>query len=340
MKNKFMKMMLLTAAATACITGAAHAEGGKIAVIRNMNSSDHTAQFFKGATEEGEALGYTVDTFMSDGDDVKMQDLMNQALNQDYDIWIVSHANEGYQYDIVSKAVEKGIKVVGFDCGGDHVEGVTYTTQDDKSLTQISLDALIEKAEEAGAEEPVKIIEVNTLGAIVPFDTRHSVIEEYKEAGKLEVVQLVSPNLSGDFYSEVNTGVSTTLANNPDVQGIWTASTAFLDGILDATTSADRNDIVVTGIDISDTEVQRLATTENYYCCAAVDPYVIGVVDVRIAVQKVLGAETPEEYQFPAVGVFNIDVKVGDTMATLAETIDGFGSSEEFKSDELEALRK
>ena len=247
---------------------------------------------------------------------------------------------EGYQYDILSKAVEKGIKVVGFDCGGDHVEGVTYTTQDDKSLTQISLDALIEKAEEAGAEEPVKIIEVNTLGAIVPFDTRHSVIEEYKEAGKLEVVQLVSPSLSGDFYSEVNTGVSTTLANNPDVQGIWTASTAFLDGILDATTSADRNDIVVTGIDISDTEVQRLATTENYYCCAAVDPYVIGVVDVRIAVQKVLGAETPEEYQFPAVGVFNTDVKVGDTMATLAETIDGFGSSEEFKSDELEALRK
>lgn len=129
MKNKFMKMMLLTAAATACITGAAHAEGGKIAVIRNMNSSDHTAQFFKGATEEGEALGYTVDTFMSDGDDVKMQDLMNQALNQDYDIWIVSHANEGYQYDILSigpsdsdaltpyidKAVDAGIPVLCFD---------------------------------------------------------------------------------------------------------------------------------------------------------------------------------------------------------------------------------
>ena len=96
---------------------------------------------------------------MSDGDDVKMQNLMEQALQQDYDIWIVSHANEGYQYDLVSQAVEKGIAVVGFDCGGEQVEGVTYTTQSDEDLTKISLDALIEKAEENGKTQPIKILE-------------------------------------------------------------------------------------------------------------------------------------------------------------------------------------
>ena len=340
MKHTFLKLAGLALTATILFAGTAFADGGRIAVVRNMTSSDHTAQFFKGCTEEGEALGYSVDTFMSDGDDVKMQDLMTQAINQGYDIMIVSHANEGYQYDLVSKAVEKGIKVVGFDCGGEHVEGVTYTTQDDASLTKISLDALIEKAKEGGAEEPINIIEVNTLGAIVPFDTRHSVVQQYVDEGKLNVVQLVSPSLAGDFYSEVNTGVSTTLSNHPEVQAAWTASTAFLDGILDATKNAGRDDVVVTGIDISDTEVQRLASEPSYYCCAAVDPYVIGVVDTRIAVSKVLGLETPETYQFAAVGIFNTDVKEGDTMASLAGAIEGFGSSEEFKSDELEALRK
>ena len=101
-------------AATEAATGGAAEPGtpapgsaGKIAVIRNMQNSDHTAQFFAGCIAEGEALGYTVDTFMSDGDDVVMQDLMNQALQKDYDIWIVSHANEGYQFDLISQAVEK-----------------------------------------------------------------------------------------------------------------------------------------------------------------------------------------------------------------------------------------
>jgi len=339
MKNALLKLAGLALTASVLFAAPVFADG-RIAVVRNMTSSDHTAQFFKGCTEEGEALGYSVDTFMSDGDDVKMQDLMTQAINQGYDIMIVSHANEGYQYDLVSKAVEKGIKVVGFDCGGDHVEGVTYTTQDDASLTKISLDALIEKAKENGAEEPINMIEVNTLGAIVPFDTRHSVVQQYVDEGKLNVVQLVSPSLAGDFYSEVNTGVSTTLANHPEVQAAWTASTAFLDGLLDATKNAGRDDVVVTGIDISDTEVQRLAAEPSYYCCAAVDPYVIGVVDTRIAVSKVLGLETPDDYQFSAVGIFNTDVKEGDTMASLAGVIDGFGSSEEFSSEELEALRK
>lgn len=317
-----------------------HAESKKIAVLRNMTSSDHTAQFFKGCVDEGEALGYEVDTFMSDGDDVKMQNLMDQALQQDYDIWIVSHANEGYQYDMLSKAVEQGISVVGFDCGGEMADGVTYTTQSDADLTRISLDALIEKAEENGKTQPVKILEVNTLGAIVPFDTRHSIVEEYADEGKIQVLQLISPSLAGDFYSEVNTGVSAALTNNSEVDGVWTASTAFLDGIMDAVKAAGKTDIVCTGIDISDTEVARLASEEQYYCCAAVDPYVIGVADVRIAVLKTLGEETPQTEQFAAVGVYNTDVEKGDTMAALADKLEGFGSTELYNTEEIKKLRE
>lgn len=316
------------------------ADSGKIAVIRNMTSSDHTAQFFKGCVEEGEALGYQVDTFMSDGDDVKMQNLMEQALQQDYDIWVLSHANEGYQYDLVSKAVEKGISVVGFDCGGEQVDGVTYTTQSDADLTKISLDALIEKAEENGKTQPLKILEVNTLGAIVPFDTRHSIVEKYEEEGKIQVVQLISPSLAGDFYSEVNTGVTAALTNNSEVDGIWTASTSFLDGILDAVKAAGKTDIVCTGIDISDTEVARLASEEQYYCCAAVDPYVIGVVDVRLGVLKTLGVETPANEQFAAVGVYNTDVEEGASMETLSDTLEGFGATDLYDTEEIQKLRE
>lgn len=313
---------------------------GKIAVFRNMTSSDHTTQFFAGAVAEGEALGYTVSTFMADGDDVKMQNIMEQAMNQDYDIWIVSHANEGYQYNLLSQAVAKGIKVVGFDCGGEHVEGVTYTSQSDSDLTKISLDAMIEKAESLGKTQPIKIIEVNTLGAIVPFDTRHAMIQEYVNEGKIEVVRMISPNLAGgDAYAEINTGITTSIMNGMDFDGVWVASTGFLDGALDAA-NASGNQYVFTGIDISDTELQRIMAEPMYYCCAAVDPYVIGMVDVRIAVSKVLGLETPETYQFEAVGIKAEDLQPGDTMAALKGRIPGFGESDAFLSDELKALYK
>jgi simple sugar transport system substrate-binding protein len=315
---------------------------GKIAVIRNLGSSDHTAQFFAGAVSEGEALGYEVNTFMSEADDVKMQDLMEAALQQDYDIWVVSHANEGYQYDIVSKAVEKNVSVVCFDCGGDHVPGVSYTSQNDQALASISIDALIEKAKTEGATEPVKIIELNTLGAIVPFDTRHTIIEEYISEGKLERVNLLSPTIFGsDMYSDVYNGITTTLAQDPDkeIKGLWTASSYFMDPISDAIRDSEREDIIVTAVDISTTEIQRLVSDPFYYAIAAVDPFVIGVVDVRLGVLQSMGIDTPETVALDAVVVTDKDVTADDTMLTLADKFEGFGSTDLFDTQELKDLK-
>ena len=328
---------------SAAASGNAPGSSGKIAVIRQLANSDHTTQFFAGCIAEGEALGYTVDTFTADGDDVKMQDLMEQALQKDYDIWIVSHANEGYQYDIISRAVEKGIKVVGFDCGGEHVPGVTYTSQDDNALASISLDGLIESAKEKGATEPVKFIEINVLGFIVPFDTRHAAIEKYVDEGKLEIAQIVSPSTSGgDTYSEVYTAISTALAQdtNKEIKGIWAASSGYLDGAVAALQDSGRDDVVISAVDISDTEIKRLVDTPEYVCCAAVDPYVIGMVDVRLAVLKTLGVETPETYALDAVQVTRDQLTAEDTMQTLNKYFEDFGSSDAFDTDEIKALRE
>ena len=313
---------------------------GKIAVIRNMENSDHTAQFFQGCIDEGEALGYTVDTFMSNQDDVVMQDLMEQALSKDYDIWIVSHANEGYQYEVISKAVEKGIKVVGFDCGGEHVPGVTYTSPNDIALSQLSLDAMIEGVEAAGGQQPVKFAEINILGLIVPFDTRHGVIEEYMAGGKLDCVEIISPNLGGDTYSQIYTATTTVLNKNEGKIGLWAASSGFLDGAVDAINDAGRqDDVTITAVDISNTELARMVSAPNYYACAAVDPYVIGMVDVRLAVLKVLGVETPETYALEPVNIYGSQITDSDDMSNLDQKFDDFGSTEAFNTDEIKAER-
>ncbi len=62
----------------------------RIAVIRNLGSDDNTTQFVAGALQEGKKLGFKISTFLSNGDDAKFQDFVNQAISQKYDGIILS----------------------------------------------------------------------------------------------------------------------------------------------------------------------------------------------------------------------------------------------------------
>lgn len=69
---------------------ASHNGPVRIAVIRNLGSDDNTTQFVAGAIQEGKKLGFKVSTFLSNGDDAKFQDFVNQAISQKYDGIILS----------------------------------------------------------------------------------------------------------------------------------------------------------------------------------------------------------------------------------------------------------
>jgi simple sugar transport system substrate-binding protein len=94
---------------------AKHSGPVKVAVIRNLGSDDHTNQFLAGAKEEGEGLGFKVDTFITNGDDAKFQDYANLILSQSYDGLILSHGKDPYSTDLVKKFVAKGMAVSSFD---------------------------------------------------------------------------------------------------------------------------------------------------------------------------------------------------------------------------------
>ncbi|MFB8736168.1 hypothetical protein ACEQPO_28570 [Bacillus sp. SL00103] len=64
--------------------------GAKIKVIRKIGGDDHTAQFLAGTKAEGEALGFTVDVYTANGDTAKFHDAISQALEENYDGFIIS----------------------------------------------------------------------------------------------------------------------------------------------------------------------------------------------------------------------------------------------------------
>src|SRR5690606_20430050 len=98
-----------------------------------IGGDDHTAQYLAGAKEEGEKMGFAVDTFSANGDSAKFHDAIQQAMNQDYDGIIISHGDDEATIDEVRKIVDKGIPVVTFDSieGLKDIPGVTMTAQDD-----------------------------------------------------------------------------------------------------------------------------------------------------------------------------------------------------------------
>lgn len=116
----------------------------RIAVIRNLGSDDNTTQFVAGALQEGKKLGFKISTFLSNGDDAKFQDFVNQAISQKYDGIILSQGRDPYSTALVKKAVDAGIKVAVFDTAvSGEIPGVTVSQQDDASLTELSFGQLV-----------------------------------------------------------------------------------------------------------------------------------------------------------------------------------------------------
>ena len=319
--------------------GASIGDEGKIAVVRNMTASDHTTQFFNGCIAEGNALGYTVDTYISEGDDAKMQDLLDQVINKDYNIIIVSHANEGYQAEYTQKALDAGKFVVCFDCNGEHVPGVTYTSQGDITMTTKTLEAITGKLESIGGTKPYPLCEYNTLGMIIPFDLRGEENQRWADEGIIDL-RLCAADFN-DAYNSIYNHVTKMLADYPDQPvGIFLCACAgaVVTGCQDAITASGREDDVwFAGIDISNEVIELIQSQNNFLGVGCCDPYVVGVIDVRIAVLNSMGIETPEVFACENVFVGKDNVDASSTMLNLQ--MPGFGDSEDFKTAEIEALR-
>lgn len=315
-------------------------DAGKIAVIRNMTASDHTTQFFAGITDEGHALGYEVDTYVSEGDDAKMQDLMDQCLSKDYKIWIVSHANEGYQFDYVTKAVDKGIKVVCFDCQGEYVDGVTYVDQSDLVMAQECVEQMMDKLKSVGGSEPYTIAEYITLGMIIPFDLRGEKFQEYADAGKIDLTIMAWDK--NDTYSSAYTQATAIMTKTTNPVGFFAAANngTIVGGLIDAIKDCGREaDCFVNGVDISNEVIELLQKYPNFIGAACCDPYVVGVVCTRLALMKELGEETPQIYHCVPTLVTGENLESSDTMQNLGNKIKGFTTTDEFKTEGVEARR-
>ncbi|MEL5426984.1 sugar ABC transporter substrate-binding protein [Serratia nevei] len=303
----------------------------RIAVIRNLGSDDNTTQFLAGAIQEGRKLGFKVDTFLSNGDDARFQDFVNQAISQKYDGIILSQGRAPYSTDLVKRIAAAGIAVAAFDTDvSGSVPGVTVSQQDDASLANASFGQLVKDFN--GQANIIKL----WVAGFPPMERRQAtyqqLLKQHPGIHELESIGAVSSDVQGDTANKVGA----VLAKYPKgkIDAIWGTWDAFTQGAYKALKENGRTEIKLYSIDISNQDLQLMREAGSpWQVSVAVDPKLIGVVNLRLVANKIAGESTPDSYQFKATVIPQalLLAQPGPVnVAGLAKIIPGWGSSSDF----------
>ncbi|MGO4537632.1 sugar ABC transporter substrate-binding protein [Paenibacillus sp. 2TAB19] len=313
----------------------------KLKVIRKIGGDDHTAQFLAGAKQEGEALGFSVDTFSANGDTVKFLDALDQAANSDVDGVVVSHGDDPATVNAVQKLRDKGIEVVAFDSVGElsGVSGVTLTSQDDEALAQFALDNLVK---EQGEDAKIVYLWVDGFPPMVRRNKVYTdTLAKYPNIKEVDRFGVANENTSVDTQN----AVAAMLTKYPkgEIDAIFATWDAFAIGAARALIEAGRTEIKIYGIDVSNADLQIMQEENSPWAStAAVDPKMIGAVNVRLLAKKLAGEETPASYNLEAALIDQETLKTSANpvnMVTLAEIIPGWGTTDAFEEDWIKSLK-
>lgn len=314
----------------------------KLFVVSKIGGDDHTAQFLAGAKQEGEAVGATVDTFSANGDTAKFHDAINQALQKDYDGFIVSHGDDAATVEDVKKIAAKGKAVVTFDSNTDvaKIDGVTLTSQDDESLALLSFKKLIQ---DHNGKANIIYLWVDGFPPMVNRNRIYTtLLQKYPGIKEVERFGVAT----ADTSLQTQNAVAAMLAKHPkgEIDAIFASWDAFAIGAARAVKEAGRSEIKIYGIDSSNADLQAIQEKNGPWVeTSAVDPKLIGSTDVRLLLKKLAGETTPTYYDLQA-NIINGDVLRNSgkqvNMQNLSEIITGWGKSNDFEEPWIKALKE
>jgi simple sugar transport system substrate-binding protein len=305
----------------------------KLAIVRNLAVGDHTRQFLEGCVSEGRSLGFTVDTFVTGGDNERCRELLGKIARADYDGLILSNGGADFTSEALRPVLERGIRTVTFDAlpfergdpAGAVLPGVTATFQEDEDLARLSLEAILSRFE---GKRPVRLIRIQAGPGIPPLDRRQQVYDGFVREGMIEEAALISPPnfaLARRGVSEALSAVLPRLGEGA-VDAIWAPYDEFAKGAADALYAAGRMDIALMSIDLSNDDIKMMLDHQAVWLgTAAVDPRLIGVVNIRLLAAKLAGEATPDTYSFPPRLVRTADLNHTVTMANISLIVPGWG---------------
>jgi simple sugar transport system substrate-binding protein len=314
----------------------------KFFVVSEIGGDDFTAQYLAGAKAEGKAFDITVDTYSASGDNAKFHDAIAQALTKGYDGFIISHGDDAATVNDVKKIRAKGIPVVSFDSNPDlsKVDGVTLTSQKDE---QMVLDSFGQLAQDIDGEGKITYLWVDGFTPMVNRNRIYkALLEKYSSIKEVDRFGVADNNTS----VETQNAVAAMLQKYPKgkIKAIFASWDAFAIGASKAIEEANRTDVKVYGIDVSNADLQEIQKKNSpWIATSACDPAEISEIDVRILLQKLAGETTPKYYVVnPTLITKDALIKYGKAvnMKNLDKAVPGWGTSSAFKESWMNSLKK
>ena len=312
--------------------------GKRIALIIQLNLGTFSAQYIDGVKEQVEKLGGTLQVFTADGDLAKMSSNLDAAVNQKFDGILIDHGTAEALQAGVDKALEQNIPVVTFD-SGVVAPGVTALEQGDQKMAELTLSQL---AKDIGGKG--NIVKIWVAG-FAPMERRQiayqAFIDSNPDIKEIAAFGAATQNTALDTQAQME-AILKKYPKKGDITAVWAAWDEFAKGESRAIQLADREEIKVYGIDLSDEDLQIIQDPKSpWVASAAVDPKDIGRVQVRFLYQKLHGDTTPDKVVLEPIFVSRDQLpETQVSTSDLSEHVEGWGGSEQGYTDWLKQLEQ
>ena len=313
----------------------------KIAVLVNQTTGDNSRQFLEGCVSEGRALGFTVDTFISGGDENRCRQLAAGIAGADYDGLIFTNlfasgtfrgAEDGvvdFSYDILKPIADNGIPIVTFEAlpyrNGKSIKGLIATFQDDYRLARLSLETLLSYS---GGGRPARVIRVGCDPGITFLDRRAWEFAKMADKGDIIEAAFVKLDNLENPHGAAWEALAEILPLFPEQQidALWVPWDEFAKGCAEALASAGRQDIKLFSIGISNEDIRlMLRHSQVWLANTAVDPKVAGTVNMRILAAVLAGETLYDTFSFDPQLVKTSDLNHAVNLSNLPVMVPNWG---------------
>lgn len=311
----------------------------KIALVKEWGTGTHMTMHINGVKNEAAKYGIEVNVIDANNDLQAMAEGIENAVTQGVDAILTSHGKSDALQASIDKALRAGIPVIVFDndfnVPSDVAPGMLVAMdQYDLMMGLLSQMSLVTYLN--GSADVI----YNRLANIPPTDKRHRIWEggilpTYTGINVLETIDLGTSGVMAKSQTALEAILDADKDNNIDaVYAVWDE---YAKGFYNAIISSGKT-IPLFSVDMSDQDLAMMQThPEIWISSSAVDPTVIGIVQVRLAMLAISGQALPRYYSLTPVLVKASDLPTIEerplSMADLSEFYAGWGSTQEFLED-------
>lgn len=255
----------------------------KFALITMDSIDQHWVNMNKGAQEEAEADGVTVDFMSPDTkDDAKQIEMVNNATASGYDVLMIAANGPDAITGALKDAQAAGIKIVYVDSPANLDAEATFSTNN-KAAGQTAGENMIKALADKGITSgDIGIVNVNA--------STQTTVD--REQGFRDAFEGTDFNILETQYCDGDASKAQSQAENyitQGVVGIYGTNEGSSTGVGNAIKASGDDSLVGVGFDKSDT-IKDLISDGYLYCAMAQNPDVMGKLGVKACI-KIMNGE-------------------------------------------------